>query len=159
MISRPAAAVVLGAAAAALAACAGRRTPPPAPKPSAAKLDPLSTADPTALRPYLDAFPLGSLGARIDLLAADDRRSMHLVQAKRAIARHSRPGRAETMYVLSGTGVCYVGEKSYPVAPGSTFHVAPGVVHSITVDPDSTLVAVVYLEPPLLDGDDRAPAR
>ena len=57
--------------------------------------------------------------------------------------------------VLTGTGICEVGDKSYPVAPGATFKIAPGVVHSMTATDGAVVVAVAYFEPPLVDVDDR----
>ena len=108
-----------------------------------------------ALKPYLDAYPLGTLGTRTDLLASTSKHSMHLVQTRRTIARHMHPKRTETVYVVTGTGTCYVGDRSYPVKPGSTFKIAPGVAHSAMPTAGSAIVAISYLEPPLTDGDDR----
>lgn len=144
--------------AASLAGCHGPRTPPP-PRATDANESPMLAAFQTggtpALQPYLDAYPLGDQGTRVDLLAATTERSMHLVQARHPLARHVHPARTETVYVLTGSGTCYVGDRSYPLGPGSTFKIAPGVPHSALPAEGSTIVAISYLEPPLTEGDDR----
>ena len=112
-----------------------------------------------ALKPYLDAYPLGTLGTRTDLLASTPQHSMHLVQSRRTIARHVRPTRTETMYIVTGTGTCYVGDRSYPIKPGSTFRIAPGVERTSLPAEGATIVAISYLDPPLTDGDDRVFAK
>jgi len=145
----------------ALSACRGQRTP--VRKADAAKRLPVSPeieklrhgATPTELKPYLDAFPLGDMATRADLLATTPQRSMHLVQTRRGIARHFHPTRTETVYVLRGAGTCFVGDHSYPVTPGATFKIAPKVVHSVAAAEGETIVAVVYFEPPLVGADDR----
>jgi len=144
----------------ALGACHGPQQTPARPSKAApSHTDALPSGDPNALKPYLDAYPLGMLGSRIDLLAATSERSMHLVQTRRGTGRFSRPARTETLYVLTGTGICEIGDKSYPVAPGATFKIAPGVVHSLTAAEGAVVVAVAYFEPPLVDGDDRVDAQ
>ncbi len=149
----PATAVVVIAA---LGACAGpQQTPPPPPRPATPRLDALQTGGATALQPYLDAYPLGQLGTRTDLLGATPKHSMHLVQTRRGSGRLYRPTRTETFYVLRGSGICYVGDKSYPVTPGAAFKIAPGVVHSLAAAEGAVVVAVAYFEPPLVDVDDR----
>lgn len=110
------------------------------------------------LQPYLDAYPLAEKGTRVDLLAHSPQRSLHLVQTKKVIAEHHHPKRTEIAYVLTGRGTCYVGGRSYPATPGSTFRIEPGVRHSVHPEEGSTLVAVVYYEPPLVEGDDRVEA-
>ena len=142
-------------------ACRSSRTPsaPASSKPQRPSLlEEMNLNGPPALQPYLDAYPLGDLGTRIDLLAATDQRSMHLLQARRAVPRHTHPTRTETVYVLRGRGTCYVDDRSYPVGPGATFKFAPGVRHMALPDEGETIVAVSYFEPPLLEGDDRVPA-
>jgi mannose-6-phosphate isomerase-like protein (cupin superfamily) len=140
----------------AMTACHGpQRTPVQPSKPAAPHMDAPALGDPTALRPYLDAYPLGQLGSRTDLLAATAQRSMHLVQTRRGTGRVYRPTRTETLYVLIGKGICEIGDKSYPVAPGATFKIAPNVVHSLTAAEGAVVVAVAYFEPPLVDADDR----
>jgi len=141
-----------------LGACKGaQRTPAHPSKPP--RVDALQMGDANALKPYLEAYPLGMLGSRIDLLASTTERSMHLVQTRRGTGRFRRPTRTETLYVLTGTGICEVGDKSYPVAPGATFKIAPGVVHSMTATDGAVVVAVAYFEPPLVDADDRVDAQ
>jgi len=157
MISRATIAAASVVAALALGACRTQRTPTGtrAKPPAYATLEVLRMGGATALQPYLDLYPLGDAGARVDLLAQTDERSMHLVQTRRGVPRHYHPKRTETVYVLRGTGVCYVGDRSYPVTPGATFKIAPGVPHSVTVDGDDPIVAIAYFEPPLGDADDR----
>lgn len=140
------------------AACRGPRTPPPPQR--AEETDPpllaaFRTGGTPALQPYLDAYPLGDRGTRVDLLAATSERSMHLVQARQPLPRHVHPARTETVYVLTGSGTCYVADRSYPLAPGSALKIAPGVPHSAIPAEGSTLVAISYLDPPLTEGDDR----
>jgi mannose-6-phosphate isomerase-like protein (cupin superfamily) len=138
-----------------LVGCHGRRTPPAPAASRAPDVEALRTGGEPALTPYLEAFPLGERGVRVDLLASTPERSLHFVQARRPIPRHVHPARTETVYVLRGTGTCYVGDRSYPIAPGATFHVAPGVPHSAIPDDGVTVVAVSYMDPPLLEDDDR----
>jgi len=148
--------VVVTIALIALGACGSpQKTPAPPRKPSPPKLETLQQGGEPALKPYLDAYPLGETGTRVDLLAATPERSMHLVQTRRGLARHYHPDRVETVYVLTGSGVCYVGDRSYPVAPGATFRIAAGVVHSVRPSEGAVVVAIAYFEPPLVDGDDR----
>jgi mannose-6-phosphate isomerase-like protein (cupin superfamily) len=149
---------------ASLAACRSAHTPPPPPPPPKASAasaggpslrELLATSGTPALQPYLDAYPLGDQGSRSDLIASDERRSMHFVQVRRATPRHVHPARTETVYVLTGSGTCYIGDRSYPVEPGSAFRIAPGVPHTAIPAEGATIVAIVYFEPPLTEGDDR----
>jgi mannose-6-phosphate isomerase-like protein (cupin superfamily) len=157
-VRRAAAAAVLAVA---FAGCSAPRTPPPVaprrPAQSAPTAESLRDGGAPALKPYLEQYPLGESGLRIDCLGTTEERSIHLVQAKRGIGRHIHPARTETIYVLTGTGTCYVGDRSYPIRPGSTFRIAPGTPHSALPDAGSTIVAVAYFEPPLGDEDDRVP--
>ncbi len=142
--------------AACLAACrSGPRTPQAPPKAREPKLEALRAGGDPALKPYLDAYPLGDKPSRVDLLAVTPKRSMHLVQTRKALPRHYHPARTEIVYVLTGAGTCYIGDKAYPITPGSTFRIAPGVVHSAIPEEGNTVVAVSYFEPPLVEGDDR----
>jgi mannose-6-phosphate isomerase-like protein (cupin superfamily) len=109
--------------------------------------------DQRALGPYLEAYPLGELGTRSDLLGHDPQRSMHLVQVRRALPAHSHVAHTERVYVLTGRGTVYVEDRSYPAVPGSAFRLDPGVTHSVHPDPGETLVAVVFREPPDLAGE------
>lgn len=131
-----------------LAACAGPRRPEPPPRLEG--LSPEFAQDTKALGPYLAQYPLGADGRRMDLLASNEQRSMHLVQTNRAIPAHYHPRRTEIAYVLTGRGTVYVEGRPYPAAPGAAFKVAPGRVHSVHPDEGETLVAVVYYEPPML---------
>ena len=158
-VRRAAAALILAAA---LAGCRSQATsPPPVPPrraaPAAPAAETLRDGGAPALKPYLEQYPLGDAGLRIDCLGTTDERSIHLVQARRGIGRHIHPARTETVYVLTGTGTCYVGDRSYPIRPGSTFKIAPGTPHSALPDAGATIVAVAYFEPPLGDEDDRVP--
>ncbi len=110
--------------------------------------------DPRELQPYLDAYPLGELGRRKDLLAASSERSMHLVQLALPLPPHKHPSRTEIAYVLTGTGTFYLGDRSYPAAPGAAFRITPGRVHWVVPDDGETLNAIVFYEPPLLGADD-----
>jgi mannose-6-phosphate isomerase-like protein (cupin superfamily) len=147
--------------AAALAGCHSARTPPaPPPPPATAAAEPsllelLQSAGTPALQPYLDAYPLGDQGSRVDLLASDEKRSMHFVQVRRATPRHTYAARTETVYVLTGSGTCYIGDRSYPIQPGSAFRIAPGVPRTSLPDEGRTIVAISYFEPPLTGDDDR----
>jgi quercetin dioxygenase-like cupin family protein len=158
VVRRAATALVVAAA---LAGCRSQRTPAPvAPHraaPSAPTAESLREGGAPALQPYLEQYPLGEAGLRIDCLGTTEERSMHLVQARRGIGRHVHPARTETVYVLTGTGTCYVGDRSYPIRPGSTFKIAPGAPHSALPDEGQTIIAVTYFEPPLGDEDDRVP--
>jgi mannose-6-phosphate isomerase-like protein (cupin superfamily) len=141
-----------------LAGCRGHRTPAaprPATEPDSPMLAAFRTGGTPALQPYLDAYPLGDHGTRVDLLASTSERSMHLVQAKSPLPLHVHPARTETVYVLTGSGTCYVADRSYPLGPGSTLKIAPGVPHSAIPADGSTIVAISYLDPPLTEGDDR----
>jgi L-ectoine synthase len=80
---------------------------------------------------------------------------MHFVQVRRATPRHMHPGRTETVYVLTGSGTCYIADRSYPVQPGSAFKIAPGVPHTSLPAEGQTIVAICYFEPPLTGDDDR----
>ncbi len=163
------AATVVASAALALGtvACrtAPRRTPrPPSDAAVRAELAPdfegvPLRSPPPELGPYLEAFPLGTLGRRKDLLAADPLRSMHLVQLALPLPAHTHPRRREIAYVLRGRGTVLIAGRSYPAAPGATFNIAPGVAHTVLPDEGETLVAIAYYEPPLLEGDDSVPAR
>src|SRR5687767_14944794 len=101
MIRSPAflAVAVLVAAAATVSACRSQRTPeslPRAPQyflPPSTEIRALMRGGPAALQPYLDLYPLGDQGTRVDLLASTAERSMHLVQASKPIPRHFHPGR------------------------------------------------------------------
>jgi mannose-6-phosphate isomerase-like protein (cupin superfamily) len=142
--------------AAAVGGCQSRqRTPEAPPPPREPKLEALRRGGDPALQPLLDAYPLGDKPARVDLLGATRKRSTHLVQARKPLPRHYHPTRTETVHVLTGSGACYVGEKPYPITPGATFRIAPGVVHAAFPDEGSTIVAVSWFEPPLVDVDDR----
>lgn len=145
----------------AFAGCRSQRTPPPVaphrPAQAAAAAESLREGGAPALKPYLEQYPLGEAGLRIDCLGTTVERSIHLVQARRGIGRHVHPARTETVYVLTGTGTCYVGDRSYPIRPGSTFKIAAGTPHSALPDEGQTIVAVAYFEPPLGDEDDRVP--
>jgi quercetin dioxygenase-like cupin family protein len=88
-------------------------------------------------------------------MASNAERSMHFVQLRRGTARHMHPARTETVYVLTGTGTCYVGDRSYPIRPGSAFKIAPGVAHAALPTAGETVVAVSWFEPPMTDEDDR----
>ena len=162
--SLPFVAAVLVAAAAMGGACRSQRTPDSLPRvpqyfaPPSAEITALMQGGPAALQPYLDLYPLGDNGTRVDLLASTSTRSMHLVQTSKPIPRHFHAGRTEIVYVLTGTGTCYVGDNSYPATPGSAFKIRPKVKHSVIPDAGQTLIAVVYYEPPLLSGDDRVVA-
>src|SRR5262245_53225951 len=92
-------------AATALGACQSQQRTPAAPatKPSSPSLAELMR-DPNALKPYLEAYPLGQDTSRVDLLAANAQHSMHLVQLRRGLGRHTHPTRTETVYVLTGSG-------------------------------------------------------
>jgi mannose-6-phosphate isomerase-like protein (cupin superfamily) len=139
-----------------LAACASQQqTPVPPKRPPTPGPDVSQMTGTTELRPYLDAYPLGMLGSRMDLLATTEERSMHLVQTRRGTGRMYRPSHTETLYVLTGSGICEIGDRSYPAKPGAAFKIAPGVVHSLTADEGAVVVAVAYFEPPLVDPDDR----
>jgi mannose-6-phosphate isomerase-like protein (cupin superfamily) len=135
------------------AGCRSQRTPKALPAPPVAKSEPVLTGA-VALQPYLDAYPLSDGDTRMDLVAATARRSMHLIQARVPLPRQSHPQRTETMYVLTGSGTCYVGDHSYPLAPGSTFRIRPGVPLSLHPDEGTTLVAVAWFEPPMTADDD-----
>lgn len=136
-------------AACALGSCRSPRRPDALPQ----EVDQLR--DPRALGPYLEAYPLGDRGVRVDLLAATAERSMHLVQARRVIPAHYHPTRTEISYVVTGRGTVFVDGRSYPAVAGSAFRVLAGTVHSVHPEEDAPLVAVVYFEPPLLEGTDR----
>jgi ferrochelatase len=57
---------------------------PDAPTPlPATQVAALRTGGPSALQPYLDAYPLGDKPTRVDLLAVSSERSLHLVQTRR----------------------------------------------------------------------------
>lgn len=140
-------------------ACRSPRTPAPAPKPRSDTIEVFLQGGTTQLRPYLDGYPLGDQGVRIDLLANTNQRSMHFLQANRPVGRHLRRARTETCHVLRGDGILYIADRSYPVSPGATFRIAPGTVHSLLPAEGSTIVAIVYLEPPLLEGEDRVPVQ
>jgi quercetin dioxygenase-like cupin family protein len=147
-------------AAALLAACAS--APPeelPRERQDPEVVERLLHGGPPALRPYLDAYPLGVSGTRVDHLASTASHSMHFVQTTKPIAPHVHPARTETIYVLRGTGTCRIGDRSYPVSPGAAFKVAPGRPHGVVPDAGSTLIAIVYFEPPLGDADDRVPVQ
>jgi mannose-6-phosphate isomerase-like protein (cupin superfamily) len=156
MTDRASVVVLAALASFALGACSGAQKTPAqphrAPSPS---LETLQEGGEPALRPYLDAYPLGERGSRVDLLAATSQRSMHLVQVQRSIPRHYHKERVESVYVLTGSGVCYIGDKSYPVAPGAAFRIAPGVVHHVAPHKGSVVVAISYFEPPMVDVEDR----
>ena len=49
----------------------------------------------------------------------------------------------EAVYVASGVGEILIGEKTYPVKPGSAAYIAPGVVHATRRTTDEP-VKVVY---------------
>ena len=66
--------------------------------------------------------------------------------------------RTEIVYVLTGTGTCYIGDRSYPVGPGAAFRIGPGAAHSAIPADGETIVAISYFEPPLDEGDDRIAA-
>lgn len=144
---------------AALGACRSRRTPPAPPRPRSDAISVFLQSGTTQLQPYLDGYPLGDLGSRLDLLANTNVRSMHFLQANRPIGRHLRRERTETCHVLRGEGVVYIADRSYPVSPGATFRIPAGTVHSLLPSEGSTVVAIVYLEPPLLERDDRVPVQ
>lgn len=114
---------------------------------------------PPALRPYLEQYPLGTLGRRRDLLAVSPERSLHLVQLALPLPPHTHPARKELAYVLTGRGVVRIGDREYPAAPGAAFRIDAGTPHSVHPDEGETLVAIVYYEPPLPEGDDSVPAR
>ena len=137
----------------ALGAC----TSPDRPKPplELETVAPGLARDEKALRPYLEQYPLGETGRRMDLLASNEERSLHLVQTRRAIAAHYHPRRTEVAYVLTGRGTVYIDGQGYPAAPGAAFRIDPRKVHSVHPADGETLVAVIYYEPPLLVGDDR----
>ncbi len=102
-----------------------------------------------ALGPVLDAYPLGTSGTRMDRLGGDPERSLHLLQAARPTNANDDPARTRRVYVLAGSGTAYVGERSYPARPGSTVVVSPGTPYTLHPEGGSTLVAIVYFEPPL----------
>jgi len=154
--------------AAATSACRSPTRPEPPPRPSTPPHALTRAADdatvalhsgPKALGPYLEQFPLGNLGRRKDLLAAGEERSLHLVQLSLALPPHHHPERKELTYVLTGRGMVRIDGREYPAAPGAAFRIDPGVAHSVHPDEGETLVAIVYYEPPLLDGDDSVPVR
>lgn len=143
-------------AAAAVGGCRGQRTPQaPRAEPEPSWAERLRAGGPPALQPYLDAYPLGDKPSRVDLLAESSERSLHFVQARKAVPNHVHPARTETVYVLTGAGTCYVGDRSYPIRPGSTFRIQPGVPHAAIPSDGQTIVAVAWFEPPLGDDDDR----
>lgn len=154
----------LAAACAASAGCSSSPERPPAPPPGVqALMDdgdavPLDSGPP-ALLPYLEQYPLGNRGRRKDLLAADGARSMHLVQLSLPLPEHTHPERTEIAYVLRGRGLVRVGDRGYPAAPGAAFRIEPGVPHSVLPDEGETIIAIVYYDPPLLEGDDSVPVR
>jgi quercetin dioxygenase-like cupin family protein len=154
-VSRPAL-VAAVAICSALAACRAPRTPEaPRAEAEVSWADRLRDGGPPALQPYLDAYPLGDKPSRVDLLAESAERSLHFVQARKAIANHVHPARTETVYVLTGSGTCYVGDRSYPIRPGATFRIRPGVAHTAIPSDGRTIVALSWFEPPLGDADDR----
>ena len=120
---------------------------PPMPEPDSAARQ---LADPAALQPYLDAYPLGEDATRVDLLGHDGKRSMHLVQTRRAFPRHRHNAASENSYVLSGRGRVTIEGKTYPAVPGSAFRIDRGRLHSVQPDAGVTLVAIVYYTPPQL---------
>ena len=140
--------VVLGT----VVACASNpRRPAVPPQPE----DPLwDWTETHELEPYLEKYPLGERGRRKDRIAATSERSMHLVQLALPLPRHVHRERKEIAYVLVGRGTIYLGETSYPAAPGAAFRIDPGVVHSAVPDEGETLIAIVFYEPPLGDEDD-----
>ncbi|HUW58553.1 MAG TPA: cupin domain-containing protein [Planctomycetota bacterium] len=54
----------------------------------------------------------------------------------------------EAVYVVSGVGEILIGEKTYPVKPGSAAYIAPGVVHATRRTTDEP-VKVVYAHGPV----------
>ncbi len=151
-------ALAVAAACLPIAGCRAPRTPaPPRPVAVVPVTVPLD-AGPRELGPYLEQYPLGSLGRRKDMLAATATRSMHLVQLSLPLPSHRHPTRKETTYVLDGRGSVRIGDRTYPAAPGAAFRIDPGVAHAVLPDEGETLVAIVYYEPPLLHGDDSVPA-
>ena len=114
---------------------------------------------PPRLLPYLEQYPLGNRGRRKDLLASDDRRSMHLVQLSLPLPEHTHPERTEIAYVLRGRGLVRIDGRGYPAAPGAAFRIDAGTPHSVLPDEGETLIAIVYYDPPLLEGDDSVPVR
>jgi mannose-6-phosphate isomerase-like protein (cupin superfamily) len=150
----------------AAAGCTSPQERPPAPTPPpdvVALMDggeavPLDSGPPRLL-PYLEQFPLGNRGRRKDLLASDDARSMHLVQLALPLPEHTHPERTEIAYVLRGRGLVRIDGRGYPAAPGAAFRIEPGTPHSVVPDEGETLIAIVYYDPPLLEGDDSVPTR
>lgn len=154
--------------AATASACRSPKRPEPPPRPSTPTHALTQSADdatvpldsgPKALGPYLEQFPLGNLGRRKDLLAVGEERSLHLLQLSLALPPHRHPERKALAYVLTGRGRVRIDGREYPAAPGAAFRVDPGVEYSVHPDEGETLVAIVYHEPPLLDGDDSVPVR
>lgn len=147
-------ALPLLALALAAAACkSSQETPPPPPGDVRAADD---YRESKQLGPYLEMFPLGDRGRRKDLLATTDQRSTHLVQCDLSIPWHYHPERLEIAYVLTGEGTVFIEDRSYPAAPGATFRIEPGKQHSVQPSGDEPLVALVWFEPPLREGEDDA---
>jgi hypothetical protein len=140
--------VLLLAVAAAAAGCrSGRRRPPPL-RPERDPIVQLSgdAAQPTR-RDLLDAYPLGALPERTDLLASDESRSVFLFQTVSGFGARTRRGHVERILVLSGAGTLYVGERSYPAVEDTSFRIDAGVSRRLVAEPGAPLAAVIVLEP------------
>jgi len=77
--------------------------------------------------------------------------SFHLVRIEpgAAIKPHIHEREAETFYVLSGRGICTLGEEEIEFVPGSCGYAPAGTVHGMRNEGDEPLELVAIFTPPI----------
>jgi quercetin dioxygenase-like cupin family protein len=111
-------------------------------------------ATPTSFDPALAAAPPESLGAFASRLVGTlTDASVHHVEAGKSVKPHFHRTHDEVVMILEGTGTMHIGDSSYALAPGATFLVPRGVIHSVETG-GTPLRAITVFAPPF-DGKDR----
>jgi len=65
------------------------------------------------------------------------------------IVPHPHAHQTETFYILSGTAICTLGERQYPVRAGSCCVAPPGMLHGLKNTGEEPVELLALFTPPL----------
>lgn len=77
--------------------------------------------------------------------------SAHLTQVRTRVRPHVHKDHGETVYVIEGSGIMILGDRVYPLKPGSLLMIPRGIVHSYEAKQPTAVLSI--FDPPFDPAD------